>query len=69
MERKEILVLLAEHMTQLPTVSKKILAMYYYENMRIPDIAACFGLTEWRICRIHTQAIASLRIFCHSVKD
>jgi len=61
LERKEILSLLAQRMAQMPAVPKKVLAMYYYENMRLSDIAACFGLTESRICQIHTQAVASLR--------
>jgi RNA polymerase sigma factor FliA len=63
LERKEILSLLAQRMAQLPTMPKKVLAMYYYENMRLSDIAACFGLTESRICQIHTQAVASLKTY------
>ena len=61
LERKEILSLLAQRMAQMPAMPKKVLAMYYYENMRLSDIAGCFGLTESRICQIHTQAVASLR--------
>jgi RNA polymerase sigma factor for flagellar operon FliA len=38
--------------------------MYYYENMRLADIAARLELTELRIQQIHTQAVASLRTFC-----
>jgi RNA polymerase sigma factor FliA len=59
MERKDILVLLAQRMAQLPKVPRKVLAMYYYENMRLPDIAVRLELTELRIQRIHTQAVAS----------
>ena len=61
LERKEVLSLLAQRMKQLPPVPKKILAMYYYENMRLSEIAACFGLTESRICQIHTQTVGLLR--------
>ena len=61
LERKEVLSLLAQRMEQLPPVPKKILAMYYYENMRLSEIAACFGLTESRICQIHTQTVRLLR--------
>jgi RNA polymerase sigma factor for flagellar operon FliA len=61
LERKEVLSLLAQRMEQLPPVPKKILAMYYYENMRLSEIAACFGLTESRICQIHTQTVGLLR--------
>src|SRR5258708_7804182 len=34
LERKEILSLLAQRMAQMPAVPKKVLAMYYYENLR-----------------------------------
>src|SRR5437868_13064901 len=33
LERKEVLSLLAQRMEQFPAVPKKVLAMYYYENM------------------------------------
>jgi RNA polymerase sigma factor FliA len=59
--RKEVLSLLTERMAELPATPKKVLAMYYYENMRISEIAACFRLTESRICQIHTQTIDLLR--------
>jgi RNA polymerase sigma factor for flagellar operon FliA len=61
LERKEVLSLLAQRMEQLPAVPKKVLAMYYYENMRLSEIATCFGLTESRICQIHTQTVGQLR--------
>src|ERR1700751_3657916 len=61
LERKEVLSLLAQRMEQLPAVPKKVLAMYYYENMRLSEIAGCFGLTESRICQIHTQTVGQLR--------
>ena len=66
-ERKEMVALLAERIAQLPEIPKKVLAMYYYENLRLADIAACFGLTESRICQIHTQAIKQLRAYLHSM--
>jgi RNA polymerase sigma factor for flagellar operon FliA len=59
--RKEVLSLLAQRMAELPDTPKKVLAMYYYENMRICEIATCFKLTESRICQIHTQTIGLLR--------
>jgi RNA polymerase sigma factor FliA len=66
-ERKEIIALLAERITQLPEIPKKVLAMYYYENLRLADIATCFGLTESRICQIHTQAVSQLRTYMWSI--
>jgi RNA polymerase sigma factor for flagellar operon FliA len=69
MERKDILALLARRMAKLPTLPKKVLAMYYYENMRLLDIANCFGVEESRIRQIHLQAITSLRTFFYSIKS
>jgi RNA polymerase sigma factor for flagellar operon FliA len=61
LERKEIISLLVERMAQLPEMQKKILAMYYYENMQLSEIAALFGVTESRICQVRGEAVAVLR--------
>jgi RNA polymerase sigma factor for flagellar operon FliA len=66
-ERKELVALLAERIAQLPEMPRKVLAMYYYENLRLADIAAAFGLTESRICQIHTQAVKQLRAYLQGV--
>ena len=61
LQRKELILLLAERMAQLPDLQKKVLAMYYYENMQLAQIAEVFGLTESRICQIRGQAVEGLR--------
>lgn len=61
LEKAELLQLLTQRITELPDIPKKILAMYYFENMRLAEIAAVFGLTESRICQIHAQTILGLR--------
>jgi RNA polymerase sigma factor for flagellar operon FliA len=61
MEKREMLQLMAQRISELPDIPKKILAMYYFENMRLAEIAAVFGLTESRICQIHSQTILGLR--------
>ena len=68
MEPEGIVALLAQRMAKLPAVQRKVLAMYYYEEMQLRDIATCFGLTESRMCQIHQQAVASLRSLFYSVK-
>lgn len=50
-------------MMKMPELQKKVLAMYYFQNMRLSEIAAVFNLTEGRISQIHTQAVLSLRNF------
>jgi DNA-directed RNA polymerase specialized sigma24 family protein len=56
--REEVVSLLAK----LPLTSKKVLAMYYHENMRLLDIATCLGVTESEIREIHAQAVESIHL-------
>lgn len=63
LEKEELLKILTQRMAELPDIPRKILAMYYFENMRLAEIAEVFGLTESRICQIHSQTILSLRTF------
>lgn len=63
LEKKELMEMVAKRIKTLPDIPKKVLAMYYFENMRVCEIAAVFGLTEGRISQIHTQAVLSLRSY------
>ena len=69
LEKAELLQLLTQRMAELPDIPKKILAMYYFENMRLAEIAAVFGLTESRICQIHAQTILGLRGWIQRVRN
>jgi len=64
--KKELIKLVVERLQQLPDMQRKILAMYYFENMRLAEIAKVFNLTESRICQIHTQAVLSLKTYIRS---
>jgi RNA polymerase sigma factor (sigma-70 family) len=61
LERKEIIALLAERISQLPELQKKVLAMYYHQNMQLSEIAPLFGVTDSQILKIRGQALAVLR--------
>ncbi|HWA85034.1 MAG TPA: FliA/WhiG family RNA polymerase sigma factor [Opitutus sp.] len=63
LEKSELTEILIKRMAELPDIQRKILAMYYFENLRMAEIAAAFGLTESRICQIHTQIILGLRAY------
>jgi len=69
LEKAELLQLLTQRIGELPDIPKKILAMYYFENMRLAEIAAVFDLTESRICQIHAQTILGLRAWLQRVKE
>jgi RNA polymerase sigma factor for flagellar operon FliA len=68
-EKSEMLQLLAQRMGELPDIPRKILAMYYFENMRLAEIAAVFGLTESRICQLHSQTILGLRAYLSRARN
>ena len=59
--RSELKDLIAQRIQQLPPVQQKVLALYYFEDLRLREIAEAFGLTESRISQIHSQAILSIR--------
>jgi len=52
-----------ERLKELPEMQRKVLALYYIEDMHLREIAEVFKLTESRICQIHAQAVISLRAF------
>ncbi len=55
--------LIRHRLSQMTPQQKKVLTLYYYEGLRLKDIASLLKLTESRICQIHTEAILSLRAF------
>jgi RNA polymerase sigma factor FliA len=59
--RREVAKLITDRLQQLPEMQRKVLALYYFEDMRLREIADAFGLTESRICQIHAQAITSIK--------
>jgi RNA polymerase sigma factor for flagellar operon FliA len=69
LEKKELLQLVMQRIQQLPDMPKKILAMYYFEDLRLSEIAAAFGLSEGRIPQIHTQTVLSLRAFVKRIAN
>jgi RNA polymerase sigma factor for flagellar operon FliA len=55
--------LITARLQQLPEMQKKVLALYYFEDLRLREIAEVFGVTESRICQIHAQAILAIKAF------
>jgi RNA polymerase sigma factor for flagellar operon FliA len=61
--RRELAQIITERIDTLPDVQRKVLALYYFEDLRLREIAEVFGVTESRICQIHAQAILALKSF------
>ncbi|MEJ8825697.1 RNA polymerase sigma factor FliA [Variovorax humicola] len=45
----------------LPERERYIMGMYYEQDMNLKEIAAVLGITESRVCQLHSQSIARLR--------
>ncbi|MDH2231642.1 RNA polymerase sigma factor FliA [Delftia tsuruhatensis] len=54
-------VALLEAIKALPEREQYIMGMYYEHDMNLKEIAAVLGVTESRVCQLHSQAIARLR--------
>lgn len=61
--RRELKEVILERLKELPDMQRKVLALYYGEDLHLREIAEVFGLTESRICQIHSQAILSIRSY------
>jgi RNA polymerase sigma factor FliA len=61
--RREVAAMIAVRISRLPEMQRKVLALYYFEDLRLREIAEAFGVTESRICQIHSQAILAIRAF------
>ena len=59
--KRELARLVAARLELLPDMQRKVLALYYFEDLRLREIAEVFGLTESRICQIHAKAIIAIR--------
>jgi RNA polymerase sigma factor FliA len=61
--QQELKQVIFERLKELPLIQRKVLALYYVEDMHLREIAEAFNLTESRICQIHTQAILTIRAY------
>jgi RNA polymerase sigma factor for flagellar operon FliA len=61
--QRELKQVVLERLKELPEIQRKVLALYYGEDLHLREIAEVFGLTESRICQIHSQAIMAIRSY------
>ena len=60
-EKDEIRRVIIEAINDLPDKEKKILVLYYYEDLTLKDIGRVLEVTESRVSQLHTKAILHLR--------
>ena len=60
-EVEEMRHILADAINRLPEREKIVLTLYYYEGLTLAEIGSILGVTESRVCQIHTKAVIQLR--------
>jgi RNA polymerase sigma factor FliA len=60
-EVQETKQILAQALNRLPEREKIVLTLYYYEGLTLGEIGGILGITESRVCQIHTKAVIQLR--------
>jgi RNA polymerase sigma factor for flagellar operon FliA len=60
-EVEETKQLLAQAINRLPEREKIVLTLYYYEGLTLAEIGEILGVTESRVCQIHTKSVLQLR--------
>ncbi len=45
----------------LPEKERLVISLYYYEDLNMKEIGNILGITESRVCQIHTKAVLRLR--------
>jgi RNA polymerase sigma factor for flagellar operon FliA len=60
-EVEEMKQILAGAINRLGEREKIVLTLYYYESLTLAQIGEVLGVTESRVCQIHTKAVMQLR--------
>ena len=60
-EVEEMKQLLADAINRMGEREKIVLTLYYYEGLTLAEIGEVLGVTESRVCQIHTKSVLQLR--------
>ncbi len=61
LEADDLKRVVARAVERIPEREQHVLALYYQESMTLKEIGAVLGVTESRVCQIHSQAMARVR--------
>ncbi|MCG9875674.1 MAG: RNA polymerase sigma factor WhiG [Leptospiraceae bacterium] len=68
-EKEEIKNVIVEAIKTLPDKEKKVIVLYYYEDLTLKEIGEVLEVTESRISQLHTKAVSRLRSKLGKVKN
>jgi RNA polymerase sigma factor for flagellar operon FliA len=60
-ETEETKQILADAINGLPEREKVVVTLYYYEGLTLAEIGKVLGVTESRICQMHSKAVIQMR--------
>jgi RNA polymerase sigma factor FliA len=60
-ESEETKSILAGVINRLAEREKLVITLYYYEGLTLAEIGQVLGVTESRVCQMHTKAVPQLR--------
>jgi len=57
----EMKTVVADTIGALPEKERLVISLYYYEDLNMKEIGGILGITESRVCQIHTKSVLRLR--------
>lgn len=69
LDDEETRLLLARVIHTLPEREQIVVTLYYYEGLTLAEIGLCLGVTESRICQLHTKSMMAMRARMGSPED
>jgi RNA polymerase sigma factor for flagellar operon FliA len=61
LKQQETRHVIGDTISSLPEKERLVLTLYYYEDLNMKEIGSILGITESRVCQIHTKAVGRLR--------
>jgi len=61
MEKEEMKQILLETLKQLTENERRVITLYYYEDLTLKEISHILGVSESRVSQLHTKALQKMR--------
>jgi RNA polymerase sigma factor for flagellar operon FliA len=61
-EKEELKKVLVSSMENLTDKEKKVILLYYYEDLTLKEISSVLDVTESRVSQLHTKALQKMKV-------